>query len=79
MPVIKDVVPTLFVTDVRRSVEWYERVLGFHVAFAIAAAGHARTSPLKDHDYGMREATVRDPDGNDIYVGEVIVAQAVPE
>lgn len=36
----------------------------------IEAAGQALTATLKNHDYGMREATVRDPDGNDIYVGQ---------
>jgi uncharacterized glyoxalase superfamily protein PhnB len=40
---------------------------------AIEAAGQRLTSPLKDHpDYGMREATVRDLDGNDIYLGEAM-------
>ena len=37
---------------------------------AIVADGQALTAPLRDHDYGMREATVRDPDGNDIYIGQ---------
>ena len=36
----------------------------------IEAAGHPLTARLKDHGYGMREATVRDLDGNDIYVGQ---------
>ena len=37
----------------------------------IEAAGQALTATLKDHpEYGMREATVRDPDGNDIYIGQ---------
>ena len=39
---------------------------------AIAASGERILSPLKDHDYGMREATVHDPDGNEIYVGQPI-------
>jgi catechol 2,3-dioxygenase-like lactoylglutathione lyase family enzyme len=39
----------------------------------IEAAGQALTATLKDHpEYGMREATVRDPDGNDIYIGQEI-------
>ena len=37
---------------------------------AIVAAGQSLTASLKNHDYGMREATVRDPDGNDIYIGQ---------
>ncbi len=39
---------------------------------AIAAAGEPLLQPLQDHDYGMREATVHDPDGNEIYVGQQI-------
>jgi catechol 2,3-dioxygenase-like lactoylglutathione lyase family enzyme len=37
---------------------------------AIVGAGEPLVASLKDHDYGMREATVRDPDGNDIYIGQ---------
>lgn len=37
---------------------------------AIQARGQALTASLKDHPYGMREATVRDPDGNDVYIGQ---------
>lgn len=37
---------------------------------AIEAAGERLMSPLKDQPYGMREATVHDPDGNEIYVGQ---------
>ena len=121
MPTIKDVIPTFFVEDVRKSAKWYQRVMGFKVAFiaeapgepaycgvdlgparihlaqleprrpgvifkgacylrleegvdeyvaGVAAKGQQLTSSLKDHDYGMREATVRDPDGNDIYIGQ---------
>ena len=37
----------------------------------IEAAGHALTATAKDRpEYGMREAAVRDPDGNDIYIGQ---------
>jgi len=37
----------------------------------IVARGHALTAPPKDHpEYGMREVTVRDLDGNDIYIGQ---------
>lgn len=37
----------------------------------IEAAGQPLTAPVKDRpEYGMREATVRDPDGNDIYIGQ---------
>jgi catechol 2,3-dioxygenase-like lactoylglutathione lyase family enzyme len=39
---------------------------------AIAATGEQILESLKDHDYGMREATVHDPDGNEIYVGQPI-------
>jgi catechol 2,3-dioxygenase-like lactoylglutathione lyase family enzyme len=118
MPDIKDFVPTFFVADVRKSVQWYERVMGFRLAFItrgyagvdlgaarIHLAGREATKPglvykgaaylrlnsgvdeyvasiegkgeklvstLKDHDYGMREATVRDIDGNDLYIGQPI-------
>ena len=41
---------------------------------SIAASGERILSPLKDHDYGMREATVHDPDGNEIYIGQPIAA-----
>ena len=105
----------MFVQDAKRSVDWYSRVLGFHVLFdygdyvgvaladahihlaqrsspegvrlkgafylrlvsgiddyiaEIAATGNAIASSLTDYDYGMREATVRDPDGHDIYIGQ---------
>ncbi len=33
MPDVKDVVSTFFVADVRKAVDWYERVLGFKTAF----------------------------------------------
>ena len=37
----------------------------------IEATGQSLTAALKDHpEYGMREATVRDPDENDIYIGQ---------
>ena len=117
MPDVKDAVPTFFVADVRKSAEWYERVLGFRIVFfyesqeayagvelgparihlagvgpgrglkgacylrlntgvdeyvaTIEAKGQQLVATVKDHpDYGMREATVRDPDGNDIYIGQ---------
>ena len=39
----------------------------------IEAAGQPLTATVKDRpEYGMREATVRDPDGNDIYIGQNI-------
>jgi catechol 2,3-dioxygenase-like lactoylglutathione lyase family enzyme len=42
-------------------------------AAQIEAAGQPLTATVKDHpEYGMREATVRDPDGNDIYIGQEI-------
>ena len=113
MPDVIAVKPTFFVSDVKRSADWYVRVLGFEIEFMsddyagvglgpvrihlaqapkaikgaaylqlasgvdeyvaqIVARGHALTHPVKDHDYGMREATVRDPDGNDLYIGQVI-------
>ena len=38
---------------------------------AVLAAGQPLFVPLKDHpDYGMREATVRDPDGNFLFIGQ---------
>ena len=115
MPSVERAIPVLFVQDAKRSVEWYARVLGFHVLFdygdyagmalsdaqihlaqrrppdgvrlkaavylrlaggiddyitEIAARGQAFASALQNHDYGMREATVRDPDGHDIYIGQ---------
>jgi catechol 2,3-dioxygenase-like lactoylglutathione lyase family enzyme len=39
---------------------------------SIEAQGVALASGLKDHEYGMREATVHDPDGNEIYIGQPI-------
>ena len=37
----------------------------------IVARGQPLTAALKDHpEYGMREATVRDLDGNDLYIGQ---------
>src|SRR4051794_10851986 len=42
-------------------------------AAQIEAAGQPLTATVKDRpEYGMREATVRDPDGNDIYIGQEI-------
>jgi catechol 2,3-dioxygenase-like lactoylglutathione lyase family enzyme len=39
----------------------------------IQAAGQPLTATVKDRpEYGMREASVRDPDGNDIYIGQEI-------
>ena len=116
MPNVESIAPQFFVEDLRRSVEWYVRVLGFAVAFQsedyagvrlgpasivllqvgpaatghyegachlrigsgiddyiaqIEATGQALTATLKDRlGYGMREATVRDPDDNVIYIGQ---------
>jgi uncharacterized glyoxalase superfamily protein PhnB len=39
---------------------------------SIQAKGEAILQPLSDRDYGMRDATVHDPDGNEIYVGQPI-------
>jgi catechol 2,3-dioxygenase-like lactoylglutathione lyase family enzyme len=40
-------------------------------AAQIEAAGQRLTAAPKDRpEYGMREAHVRDPDGNDIYIGQ---------
>ena len=37
----------------------------------IETAGQPLTAAAKDRpEYGMREAAVRDPDGNDIYIGQ---------
>src|SRR5438270_7951007 len=117
MAEIEDVVPTFFVADVRRSLDWYGRVMGFRTFFqqggyagvelgparihlaemetpgaslkgacylrlrsgvdeyvaAIEGRGQKLIATLKDHPYGMREATVRDPDGNYIYVGQPLI------
>lgn len=62
MPIVEAVVPTFFVQDARASIEWYVRVLGFQVEFDTGTYA------------GMREATVRDPDGNDIYIGQPLPA-----
>lgn len=115
---VENAVPTFFVADVRKSAEWYHRVLGFRPVFlaegyaglelgparihlaqievskpgevykgacylrlhsgldeyaaAIEASGERLVAAVKDHGYGMREATVRDLDGNDIYIGQPI-------
>ena len=37
---------------------------------SIEAKGARLTSALKDQNYGMREATVHDPDGNEVYIGQ---------
>ena len=40
-------------------------------AAQIETAGQPLTSTATDRpEYGMREAAVRDPDGNDIYIGQ---------
>jgi catechol 2,3-dioxygenase-like lactoylglutathione lyase family enzyme len=39
---------------------------------SIVAKGQRLASPLQDQDYGMREVTVHDPDGNEIYIGQPI-------
>lgn len=42
-------------------------------AAQIQAAGQPLAATPKDRpEYGMREAAVRDPDGNDIYIGQEI-------
>ena len=38
---------------------------------AIVAKGQSLAAPLKSHG-NMRGATVRDPDGNDIYIGQLL-------
>jgi catechol 2,3-dioxygenase-like lactoylglutathione lyase family enzyme len=119
MVAVESVVPTFFVASLGRSVDWYERVLGFTRLFlfddyagvalgparihlaqreppikgacylrlrsgideyvaGIEAGGQKLTARLKDHPYGMREATVRDPDGNDIYVGQPLADASPP-
>jgi len=40
---------------------------------AIVANGQRLDQPLKNQDYGMREATVHDPDGNEIYIGQPVL------
>ena len=40
----------------------------------ISAAGARMIHPLEDRDYGMRDCTVADPDGNAIAIGEPCVA-----
>jgi catechol 2,3-dioxygenase-like lactoylglutathione lyase family enzyme len=43
----------------------------------IEAAGQPLTATVKDRpEYGMREAAVRDPDDNDIYIGQELQRQA---
>jgi|SRR5579871_499990 len=42
----------------------------------IETAGQPLTAPAKDRpEYGLREAHVRDPDGNDIYIGQELAAK----
>jgi uncharacterized glyoxalase superfamily protein PhnB len=45
--------------------------IGEYIA-SIVAKGQRLAQPLKNQDYGMREATVHDPDGNEIYIGQPI-------
>lgn len=117
MPTGDKAIPVFFVQDMKRSIEWYTRVLGFRVLFeadeeyfgigvdgaeihlaqrgapdgvrlkggcqlrlasgidefvaAILAAGCALAAPLRRHDDGSSGATVRDPDGNDIYISQL--------
>ena len=40
---------------------------------SVEAKGVQILSALKDQDYGMREATVHDPDGNEVYIGQRII------
>jgi catechol 2,3-dioxygenase-like lactoylglutathione lyase family enzyme len=40
----------------------------------VEAKGERLLQPLRDHDYGMREATVHDPDGNEIYIGQPVAS-----
>ena len=44
---------------------------------AIEAKGEPILSALKDQPYGMREATVHDPDGNEIYIGQPLKPRTV--
>ena len=119
MPTVEAIAPSFFVDDLDRSIDWYVRVLGFHVAFQAAdyagvslgpativlvrsgtvgykaachvrlassvddyvaqiqAAGQPLAANVKDRpEYGTREACVRDPDGNDIYIGQEIPTPA---
>lgn len=116
MPTVESIAPSMFVTDLQRSIDWYVRVLGFqvewtaadhagvrlgpalivlvHVATAtapvrvknachlrlassvddyvaeISATGQPLAAIAQDRpEYGIREASVCDPDGNAIYIG----------
>jgi catechol 2,3-dioxygenase-like lactoylglutathione lyase family enzyme len=116
MPTVDKTIPVMFVQDLKRSIEWYTRVLGFRVRFeydeyigieldgaqihlaqrgapdgmhlksgcqlhfvsgidefvaAIVATGQSLAASLKNHG-NMWGATVRDPDGNDIYIGQML-------
>ena len=44
-PTIEAIAPGFFVADLARSVDWYERVLGFHVAFQGADYAGVRLGP----------------------------------
>jgi catechol 2,3-dioxygenase-like lactoylglutathione lyase family enzyme len=118
MPTVEKIIPVLFVRDMKRSVEWYTRVLGFRVRFeedegeyvglecdgaqihlaqrgapegvrlkgalqlrlrvgideyvaAIVATGESLVAPLGNSG-DMRGATVRAPDDNDVYIGQLL-------
>jgi uncharacterized glyoxalase superfamily protein PhnB len=52
----------------------YIQVRGVDDYFArIAAAGATVTVPLADRFYGMRDGRIKDPDGNEINLGESLV------
>jgi catechol 2,3-dioxygenase-like lactoylglutathione lyase family enzyme len=45
----------------------------------IEGAGQPMAAPAADRpEYGMREAAVRDPDGNDIYIAQELRSSAAP-
>jgi uncharacterized glyoxalase superfamily protein PhnB len=54
----------------------YIQVRGVDEYFArIKAAGAAVTVPLADRFYGMRDGRIKDPDGNEINLGESLVKE----
>jgi catechol 2,3-dioxygenase-like lactoylglutathione lyase family enzyme len=46
MPTVEAIAPNFFVKDLRRSIDWYVRVLGFGVAWSAADHAGVRLGPV---------------------------------
>jgi PhnB protein len=70
---IEMLAPELQVSDL----DFYLTVGGVDESFATAlAAGASELLPLEDRWYGMRDARVADPDGNQIGLGQPLERQS---